>query len=125
MKDRRVRISILFLVVLSLLIGIFHFAQISVTSGKSQIANAVPQNASLQPGQWYCVRVKQPWELPAEAEWGVMGRRGPKFIHQGKQKDDKKKDCGGEILTLIQDSGYIKYKCLECGMEWDRNPEHK
>jgi len=61
----------------------------------------------------------------AEADWGVMGKRGPKFIHHGKQKDDRKKDCGKEIFTLIKYTGCIKYKCLECGKEWNRNPDHK
>ncbi len=125
MKDKRVRISIASLVILLVFAGLLHFVPISIIFGESQIVNAVPRNASLHPGQWYCVRVKKPLKLPAEAEWKTLGTRGPKFIHHGKQKDDKKKDCGGEILTLIKDSGCIKYKCLDCEKEWDRNPDHK
>ena len=134
MKETSVKISIASLIVIAVLIGILHFVLISISFGSRQVVESTPEDVFLKPNRWYYVCVKEPHKLPCNSKCYACDYcglecfrdiRGPKFVHDGKRKDNKKKLCGGPILTLMQDDGSMKYRCFECEQEWLTDPNRK
>jgi hypothetical protein len=68
MKETKVKISIASLIVFVVLIGIFHFAPISISFGNRNVVESPPRDVSMKPNLWYYVCVKESHTLPANSE---------------------------------------------------------
>ena len=133
MAKRKLNFIIMLVIGFCLFACVLKFMPISISFGEQNKPNPRLKNDILWPG-FYGIYIKKPMRLPEEmeliaaqdryVECGTThyGMIGAGFYHEGKRKDDDKKNCGGPIKTLLQDDRSMKYECLLCGKTWIIDP---
>ena len=121
MEDKRVRTSIVLLVVLIMIAGLLCFVPISISVGQHQALGSDPKSRSLQPG-FYLIEVERPINLPDGIKAVPRGSIEAGFKHGDARKDKPEiKLCGGDIKSLLLNNGDIKYECTRCRGTWIRS----
>lgn len=125
MTKRKIKTLLVLLVCFLLLGGFLQFMSTSISLGQPDQEHIDPEKVSLQPGHFYLVKVRSPMKLTDEMDIVQAGYFAQGFIHDGKRQDNPEKHCGGDITSLLQDDGRIKYRCEKCRKIWDQTSDNK
>ena len=107
-----------------LLVTCFQIMPISISLGQNDKKMNEKKRLDMQPGEWYMVYSDTPFTLYGDAKVMSGGGIGGRLKHDGINKDTQK-PCAGFISMVLQDNGWIRYRCNLCEREWTRNAEGK
>jgi len=125
MAKEKIRISIALLIGFCLFAILLKLIPVSISFGERHDLRADSVNDFLQPGRVYFVCVDKPMNPPEGMKPIPNGFLGTGFFHDGKRDDNPKRMCWGDITILLDDDGYMNYRCERCKKVWDNTHDTK